>query len=261
MGEKKRVLITAKTYPLPSKRHRELVCTGGVLEDGTFIRLYPINYRYRPEWERFQKYQWIEVEVEKNPDDKRPETYKLVKGTKILLLNVISEKKWAERKKYVLAKGTQDMCVLNKIDQKKCSLGIVQPKKIIDVKIEDVDAEWKNTVMERRKQLTLLEAIKPLVKIPYKFSYIFYCNDIHCNGHKMMDEDWEIGQLYRRMYRKYKNEEVACEKVRSKMLEICSTKREVYFYVGTIYKHNTWVIVGTFCPPKDPRDFQESLNL
>lgn len=66
MTETKRVLITVKTYPLPSDKYMELVCTAGVLEDGSFIRLYPVDYRYRPIWQWYKKYQWIEVEVEKN---------------------------------------------------------------------------------------------------------------------------------------------------------------------------------------------------
>jgi hypothetical protein len=59
-------LITVKTYPHPSKSHLELVCTAGVLEDGSLIRLYPIDYRYMPYWKWYRKYQWIEVEVTKN---------------------------------------------------------------------------------------------------------------------------------------------------------------------------------------------------
>ena len=69
MGEKVKVLITVKTYPLPSESYNELVCTGGVLEDGSFIRLYPIDFRYRPYWEWYKKYQWVEVEVIKNEKD------------------------------------------------------------------------------------------------------------------------------------------------------------------------------------------------
>jgi hypothetical protein len=33
-----KVLITVKTYPLPSNKYEELVCTAGVLEDGRWIR-------------------------------------------------------------------------------------------------------------------------------------------------------------------------------------------------------------------------------
>ena len=34
-----RVLIMVKTYPIPSDKYDELVCTAGVTESGEFIRL------------------------------------------------------------------------------------------------------------------------------------------------------------------------------------------------------------------------------
>lgn len=45
MSEIKRVLITVKTYPTISKKYDELVCTAGILEDGTWIRIYPLPFR------------------------------------------------------------------------------------------------------------------------------------------------------------------------------------------------------------------------
>ncbi len=45
MIEKKRVYIVVKTYPTISDKYAELVCTAGVLEDGSWIRLYPIPFR------------------------------------------------------------------------------------------------------------------------------------------------------------------------------------------------------------------------
>ncbi|MBL8817012.1 MAG: hypothetical protein JNL58_13370 [Planctomyces sp.] len=59
-----RVLILVKTYPLPSRGYQELVCTAGITEAGEWVRLYPIDYRYRPADQQFDKYQWIEVELE-----------------------------------------------------------------------------------------------------------------------------------------------------------------------------------------------------
>ena len=56
-----RVLITVMTYPHPSESHQELVCTAGITESGEWVRLYPIDYRYRPENQQFHKYQWIEI--------------------------------------------------------------------------------------------------------------------------------------------------------------------------------------------------------
>jgi len=37
-----KVLIAVTTYPLPSRSYDELVCTAGLLEDGTWIRIFPI---------------------------------------------------------------------------------------------------------------------------------------------------------------------------------------------------------------------------
>ena len=39
---KTKVLITVTTYPLPSRSYDELVCTAGILENGEWIRIYPI---------------------------------------------------------------------------------------------------------------------------------------------------------------------------------------------------------------------------
>ncbi len=52
---KLRVLITVKTYPIPSSKYDELVCTAGVTETGDFVRLYPINFRDLPYYQKFKK--------------------------------------------------------------------------------------------------------------------------------------------------------------------------------------------------------------
>ena len=56
-----KVLITVMTYPHPSRGYQELVCTAGITEAGDWIRLYPVDYRYRERDQQFRKYQWIEV--------------------------------------------------------------------------------------------------------------------------------------------------------------------------------------------------------
>ena len=45
MMERKRVYITVKTYPTLSEKYDELVCTAGICEDGSWIRLYPLPFR------------------------------------------------------------------------------------------------------------------------------------------------------------------------------------------------------------------------
>lgn len=40
-----RILITVKTYPTLSAKYGELVCTAGLREDGSWIRIYPVPFR------------------------------------------------------------------------------------------------------------------------------------------------------------------------------------------------------------------------
>ncbi|MCC6442634.1 MAG: hypothetical protein IT210_04140 [Armatimonadetes bacterium] len=43
----------------------------------------------------------------------------------------------------------------------------------------------------------------------------------------------------------------AVRSVRMKFLdEICSSKRDPHFFVGTVLKYNSWIILGVFWPPK-----------
>ncbi len=250
MGQRTKVLITVKTYPLPSKSHYELVCTGGVREDGSFIRLYPIDYRYRPYWQWYKKYQWIEVEVERYEKDPRPESYRPIGEIRTLGKELGTDRNWAERKRYVLAQGVQTMCALRAKPQQEKSLGIIRPKDVSDFKIEPATRDWKPKWKKLFQEQDLFGPDrKPLEKIPYKFSYAFTCHEPGCSGHKMMIEDWEIGELFRKMRAKFRDECVATEKVRQRFFDqVCGPNIDTHFYVGTVLSHGTWVILGAFWP-------------
>ena len=117
-----RVLITVKTYPIPSDTYDELVCTAGVTEDGEFVRLYPVNFRDLPYTKKYRKYQWIEVMVKKHGSrDRRKESYRPVDGSIIRLGEPLGTKdNWSERAKYALkkkAKSIEDLRELQDIDR------------------------------------------------------------------------------------------------------------------------------------------------
>ena len=253
MAEKIKVLITVKTYPLPSEEYGELVCTAGVREDGSYVRLYPINYRYRSYWQWYSKYQWIELDVEKNNKDPRPESFRPVEGAEIKLLGekLSTRDYWAERKKYVLAQGVQTMCRLNKLKQDERSLGIVLVKHVKDFKIKESQRNWKPEWQNLFDQQELFgPKRKSLEKIPYDFSYIFLCDEPKCRGHSMKIEDWELGALYLKMRDKYESEKIAVQKVQEMFLdEICSPNKDTHFFVGTVLKFGSWIILGAFYPP------------
>ena len=109
-----RVLITVKTYPSLSAKYGELVCTAGFLEDGTWIRLYPIPFRKLKNDEKYKKYQWIELDIVKNDKDFRPESYRPATiDTQIKLLETINTKgNWYKRKQIALNNVSTDIKAL-----------------------------------------------------------------------------------------------------------------------------------------------------
>ena len=65
---RKKVLLTVTTYPLPSRSYDELVCTAGVLEDGSWIRIYPVPLSFLSGLKKAgviqsTKYTWIELDL------------------------------------------------------------------------------------------------------------------------------------------------------------------------------------------------------
>ncbi len=265
MGARKKVLITVKTYPQPSEKYLELVCTAGMLEDGSFIRLYPIDYRYMPYTQWYGKYQWIEVEAVKNPKDFRKESYRPDVTTITVLGKPLSAAHgWAERKAIVLKRppnSIEQLVALQKSDG--VSLGLVRPKQITEMVIEPAAEDWKPKQLEEMKQLTLLgPERKPLAKVPFKFSYRFVCDDDRCTGHQMMIEDWEVGQLYLNEVVKLGSPEKAAESVKAKFFgQLCADKIDTHFFVGTTLRHGSWIVLGVFWPPRETPRAQGELLL
>lgn len=262
---KKRILITVTTYPLPSRSYDELVCTAGVLEDGTWIRLYPVPFKFL----EFNKYQWIELEVRKpRKTDFRPESFSPVYPdlSDMVTFNRIDTKyEWEERKEYCLKEVfyiMKDVIALSKSPMNK-SLVTFKPAKILDFIIEDDEREWKKEWIDQLKQIDLftdhdkenITARIPIDKIPYKFKYHFIDGD--GKESKMMIEDWEIGALYRNCLRSAEgNEIVAKQKVRQKYFDDLAKTKDIYLFLGTTAEWhrrrspNPFVIIGVFYPPK-----------
>lgn len=258
-AERLRVLITVKTYPIPSAKYDELVCTAGVLENGEFVRLYPIRFRDLPFSQQYKKYQWIEVEAAKHTGrDARRESYRPREDTIRVIGKPISPgHDWSERIRHVLAKPPTSMEDLWERQQAdRTSLGIVRPREITDLMIKPDDSDWKPEFKDALRQQRLWDDRKntkePPRKVPWKFHYRFKCDDSRCKGnHEMMIEDWEVGALYWRCVDGGDAPDRAAAKVRAKFFdEMCSLKRDTHFFVGTVLAHGTWVVIGVFWPPQ-----------
>ena len=99
----KKVLITVKAYPNPSKKYGETVCCAGIdTETLQWLRLYPIPFRDLDNSQKFQKYSIIQVRCWKSTEDSRAESYK-VDSDSIQKLSLLDTKnKWQARKNIVL---------------------------------------------------------------------------------------------------------------------------------------------------------------
>jgi hypothetical protein len=261
--ERLNILITVKTYPIPSKKYDELVCTAGVTETGKFIRLYPINFRELPYTQQYKKYQWIEVFAEKHHGhDVRKESYRPHSDSIRPLGEPISSTRdnWSERARYVLkAKACSMEDLYDQQSRDATSLGIFKPKKVNDLVISPDDSEWPTKFLHALKQHRLFEyrqkTLVPPRKVPFKFHYCFECADQRCKrNHKMMIEDWEVGALFWKMVDKGCSHIEASQKVRDKFLnDLCGPDKDTHFYVGTILAHpKTWVVIGVFYPKIKP---------
>ncbi|HZZ71575.1 MAG TPA: hypothetical protein VFE24_04935, partial [Pirellulales bacterium] len=128
-----KLLITVMTYPHPSRGYNELVCTAGITESGEWVRLYPVDYRYRERHQQFRKYQWIEVGLGPTGagNDNRRESRRPDLDSIELLGEPLSTKnKWQERRAIIdtLPHHTRNELVdLHAKD--KTSLGIVRPSR------------------------------------------------------------------------------------------------------------------------------------
>lgn len=257
-----RVLITVKTYPIPSSKYDELVCTAGVTEAGDWIRLYPINFRDLSDRQQYKKYQWIEVEAKKHSGrDVRKESYRPDCRTLRPIGGPIPTRRgdWSERAKYVLKKTAASLEELQaRQAEDRTSLGIFRPSKVNDLTISPDDPEWKPRFKNALAQARLWEdrtvSRKPPRKVPFKFRYCFECNDTLCKRkHELLIEDWELGALFWRLRDQGAGPDEAAEKVKEKFLnDLCGPDKDTHFFVGTHSSYPSWMVVGLFHPKKSP---------
>jgi hypothetical protein len=260
-----RVLITVKTYPAISSKYDELVCTAGFREDGTWIRIYPIQFRKKSYDQQYKKYDWIELDLVKNESDFRPESYRPYSHDSEIKItgHLTTDDNWAERKKFVLGKVyyNRTELIAEAHDKNICtSLAVFKPTKILDFRIASAGREWdKNKLAkleaERVQDNLFKQPEDPfgvVKKLPYKFSYVF--EDNQGKQSTLMIEDWEIGQLFWNCLIKHEgNEALAVDDVMRKYFDDFAKTKDLYLYLGTSQLHhyvstNPFMIIGTFHP-------------
>jgi len=268
---KTKVLITVVTYPLPSRSYDELVCTAGILENGDWIRIYPVPMKFLlglrkdGKMESF-KYTWIELDLKKRTDDFRPESHSPIHYDfrDITIFERLDTKNnWEKRKKHCNLNIYTSLSKLIEDSKapKNVSLATFKPAKIIGFEItEEENREWKDEWKELRKQKDLFDPNRSpeiqIRKLPYKFFYKFI--DDNEKESRLMIEDWEIGQLYWNCLKAVEgDEQAALNKVREKYEQKFLKENDILFFLGTTKEwhirraKNPFVIIGVFYPKKE----------
>jgi hypothetical protein len=267
--ERKRVYITVKTYPTLSEKYDELVCTAGICEDGSWIRLYPLPFRKLEHEQKYKKWQWIEVDVERRTQDFRPESYRVFNLETLTVIPAKSGKvDWDERKRIIFKaekafKNKKEIIGLTKTNPPSRTLLVFKPENIVKFYTRPADKDWPkkklDLIKENAKQLSLFQTPEELIKefevvkkLPYEFRYIF--TDDEGVESDLMVEDWEVGALYLNCLQNADGDEgVALEKVKQRYWDDF-LKKDLYFFLGTRLRDqsrspNPFSIVGVFYPP------------
>ncbi|MBN1129062.1 MAG: hypothetical protein JXA71_08750 [Chitinispirillaceae bacterium] len=278
---KEKILIIAKTYPRPSKKYDELVCTAGVRADGSWVRIYPVPFRKLDFEIQFKKFQWIEADIERNLSDSRPESHKLKSHHAIRILNEIPTDKdgsWQQRRQLLLKHVYTNRAALVKeayLPGKRTSLAVFKLQKITDFKIqEESNREWDKEKLEfikaRAQQIDLFAGernpFEVVKKIPYSFSYEFQDDEHKTSTLRIID--WEIGALFLNSMRRHKNDEKkACADVRKKYWDDFALTKDVYLILGTTLEYhnrnapNPFVIIGVFPPKHEQKQNAEQMKM
>lgn len=275
-----KVLLTVTTYPLPSRSYDELVCTAGVLENGNWIRIYPIPLSFLIDLKqsgkvRNVKYTWVELELIKRTDDFRPESYSPrhydFRDIIIHEPRINTDGNWLKRKEYCLKNvyNNFDKLIEDSKPPQNVSLATFKPAAITGFEWEECEREWKDEWVEIRKQTDLfaqgsVDPQKLIPKVPFRFFYKFI--DETGKQRRLMIEDWEIGQLYWNCLNEVRKvaahdekaaEVMALQKVKEKYYYDFSKNKDIYLFVGTTKEWHTrrslnpFVIIGVFYPKKE----------
>lgn len=265
---RERVLITVKTYPTLSRKYGETVCTAGVREDGSWVRIYPVPFRRLDETEQYSKYDWIECDLAKSRRDPRPESFNPTDMKQLLPVGHMgTDDNWRERRCLLLGKATvytRRQALIDAAKGNAASLAVFRPRRVNDFIWEQEEREWSEAKLAEMRNMAnqgelfaedaWRQTFKVIPKLPYSFSYRFEDEDGVPSELQVLD--WEAGALYWNCLRGCDgDEQAALAKVRQKYFDAFSGK-DLHFFLGTTQEfhfraHNPWVIVGVLPIPHE----------
>lgn len=262
-----KILILAKTYPSLSEKYLETVCTAGIREDGSWIRIYPIKFRQMDEVKRYHKYQWISCKAYKPEykNDPRPESFHIEGDITIDGVPLSTRNSWAERRDAIrnVKVYTNKRELIEAAKDLSSSLALFKPSKLEGPTVEEDERVWNperlKKALHNACQLDLFEEARSqftlVKKLPYKFHYKVYDDEGAVSKHIILD--WELGSLFWGELRRLGSEKAAIDSVVAKFSDYCNLQEhDTYLYMGTSKEFqqkkaaNPWMIIGVGYFPK-----------
>jgi hypothetical protein len=254
--DEKRILILGNTYPSYSFKYTENACTGGLKEDTLeMVRIHPIPLRYLEEGSRFSAFQWIKVRLTKNMSDPRPESYR-VDFNSVESQETIPPSRHLERRRLIersphFFASLEELKARQQIDG--TSLGIVQPREILDCRLEKRPEQERREWLEKEKALLSQEPlfgekVKPIDFPEVRFLVKWRCEDSQCPTHEMSLLQWGLHELYR----KYKGRPDCEQKVLEAMWSRLDLKtKDVFLFLGSFRGHqHNFGLMDSYSPDK-----------
>jgi hypothetical protein len=268
------IVMIVKTYPMPSKTYGEIVCTAGIrVSDGTWVRIYPYPFRLVNKDFRFKKYETIELPVQKDNRDKRPESRRLVDALQIKSIaeSIDTKNNWAQRMNLIrptIISSVKEFLDGMLSDDKETWGPTIRPIPVASGSAQLITEfegyEWPE---EKKAKLDLAQErmgedlfadpdlvrnFRQLRHLPYAFKLQF--TDRTGDQYTLRILDWEIAQLYFKMRDQHGSDEIAIEKVRIKIEDqIFKPGNDVHLILGNMnhqYKNKQLAIDG-FIYPKE----------
>jgi len=245
--QKRRACVLVKAYPQPSKQYEETVCVAAVTEDSRLLRLYPIRFRHLDPSRRFERFDWLEIEMTKATEDPRPESFRVKEDT-ITILKRGREATPEERAKLWLPCVVPSLTSLHEAQRETHkSLGIVRPDPgSIRFKFQRIDKavqEEREAIQDvyRAQQSLLEDSLEKLPAPEYAFRY-WFTSDGH--EHSMQLHDWEVEATYHAYKRRYGSPEKALEKM-VEYYEQIAPARNLHLIMGNMHKRPyQFIVIG-----------------
>lgn len=251
-----KILIWVKTYPQLSLSYNETVCTGGTLEDGRMVRIYPLPLRYLDETSKFKKYQWISAVIWRAENDPRPESYRIDYDSIVPLDSIETDDGWSKRARHVFKEPRwiySGMEALRKANiENGTSIGFVRPAEVDYISFvpnemsEEEFFEKYNRIEMKKSQLSAFaDDPRDILKLDYvneRIKIHWFCHDSGCKGHFTSLFDWEAYELRRKH---------GDEKVESALMTFLNTStHDPGFFLGNTLDHQRNFSIGGIWRPK-----------